>query len=102
MSVGSITLVIPSNDSTINPVALLPDVSLVPAHVRSVYGESNPLIWKRMKNSDLANDLLPCYVHNSIDFVLICLGIDFNEADLRTRSRFLTSVTNFCAPRCDR
>lgn len=36
MSVGSTTLNFPCRDSAMNPMALLPDVSVTPAHVRRV------------------------------------------------------------------
>lgn len=48
----------PSNDSIIKLWALLPDASMMPAQVFSVYGMVAPLRPNMSKNSDLASETL--------------------------------------------
>ena len=56
--VGSFRLTFSSIDSTVYPRALLPAVSVMPAHVFSVYGDEALLSLKMLKNSDLTRERL--------------------------------------------
>ena len=72
ISVGRGSCSFPSIDSSMKLLARLPEVSVVPAQVLSVYGAGLALRSKRLKKSVFASDLLLC--SSSTAYILTALS----------------------------
>lgn len=63
-----------SRDSIVKSVALLPEVSITPAHVFRVYGTALDVMLKASKKSDLASDLLLCSSRTTYILTAFCFS----------------------------